>query len=169
MRCIDNIIIPLTVLLPPEILNDGTTIGIREGRRIVGNYYLTIEDLEEGRKFPDSICDVEMPVDIHHVNKETGTGLDNIWTKPYQVPFRCLQPLNIDNLLTAGRCISGSFLAHGSYRVTGNSVPIGEAAGIAAALAVEKGIPTAELDGSEVRDRVDAFRKRCCLKSEDLH
>jgi len=135
------------------------TIGIREGRRIVGNYYLTIEDLETGRKFSDSICDVEMPVDIHHVTKETGTGLDNIWTKPYQVPFRCLQPVNINNLLTAGRCISGSFLAHGSYRVTGNSVPIGEAAGIAAALAVEKGIQPAELDGLEVRDKVDAFRK----------
>jgi hypothetical protein len=134
-------------------------IGIREGRRIVGNYYLTFEDLDEGRKFPDSICDVEMPVDIHHVSKKTGTGLDNIWTKPYQVPFRCLQPLTMENLLTAGRCISGSFLAHGSYRVTGNSVPIGEAAGIAAALALEKGIPTAELDGTEVREKVDAFRR----------
>ena len=135
------------------------TIGIREGRRIVGKYYLTIDDLENGHTFDDGICDVEMPVDIHHVTKKIGTGLDNIWTKPYQVPFRCLQPKGVDNLLTAGRCISGSFLAHGSYRVTGDSVPIGEAAGIAAVMAVEKNIPAKNLDGKEVRASVDAFRK----------
>ncbi len=133
-------------------------IGIREGRRIVGKYYLTIDDLEEGRTFKDGICDVEMPVDIHHVTKKTGTGLDNIWTKPYQVPFRCLQPKDCGNLLTAGRCISGSFLAHGSYRVTGDSVPIGEAAGIAAAMAVEKDISPQNLVGTDVRARVNRFR-----------
>lgn len=133
-------------------------IGIREGRRIVGRYYLTIDDLGQGRQFPDSICDVEMPVDIHHVTKAIGTGLDNVWTKPYQIPFRCLQPQGCPNLLTAGRCISGSFLAHGSYRVTGDSVPTGEAAGLAAALAVEKGIAPSELDGTEVRTKVDGFR-----------
>ncbi len=134
------------------------TIGIREGRRIIGKYYLTIDDLEEGRSFSDGICDVIQAVDIHHVTKKTGTGLDNIWTKPYQVPFRSLQPKDCSNLLTAGRCISGSFLAHGSYRVTGNSVPIGEAAGIAASMAVEKDILPADLNGDEVRARVDAFR-----------
>ncbi len=133
-------------------------IGIREGRRIVGQYYLTIDDLQQGKKFPDGICDVEMVVDIHHVTKKIGTGLDNILTKPYQIPFRCLQPKDCDNLLTAGRCISGSFLAHGSYRVTGDSVPIGEAAGIAAAMALEKGIKPGELDGKEVRARVESFR-----------
>jgi FAD-dependent oxidoreductase family protein len=134
------------------------SIGIREGRRIVGKYYLTIDDLEKGRTFEDGICNVEMPVDIHHVTKKTGTGLENIWTKPYQVPFRCLQPKGCENLLTAGRCISGSFLAHGSYRVTGDSVPIGEAAGIAAAMAVEKDVAAQDLVGAEVRDRVDRFR-----------
>ncbi len=134
------------------------TIGIREGRRIVGKYYLTLDDLEQGKKFPDGICDVEMPVDIHHVTKKIGAGLDNIWTKPYQVPFRCLQPKDCDNLLTAGRCISGSFLAHGSYRVTGDSVPIGEASGIAAVMAVEEGINPGDLDGKKVRERVESFR-----------
>lgn len=136
------------------------TIGIREGRRIVGNYYLTIDDLEKGREFPDGICDVVQAVDIHHVTKRTGTGLDNIWTKPYQIPFRCLQPKNIRNLLTAGRCISGSFLAHGSYRVTGNSVPIGEAAGIAAAMALENNILPHDLNGEKVRERVEQFRSK---------
>jgi hypothetical protein len=134
-------------------------IGIREGRRIVGKYYLTIDDLDKGRTFADGICDVEMPVDIHHVTKQAGTGLENIWTKPYQVPFRCLQPKDCKNLLTAGRCISGSFLAHGSYRVTGDAVPIGEAAGIAAAMAVEKGIAPQDLDGAEVRAQVESFRR----------
>lgn len=134
-------------------------VGIREGRRIVGKYYLTIDDLEVGRSFDDGICNVEMPVDIHHVKKQEGRGLENIWTKPYQIPFRCLQPLNTTNLLTAGRCISGSFLAHGSYRVTGDSVPIGEAAGIAAAMAVEDDVKPSELNGIKVRKKVDAFRK----------
>jgi len=134
-------------------------IGIREGRRIVGKYYLTMDDLGNGRKFDDGICDVEFPVDIHHAKKEEGRSLYHEKTLPYQVPFRCLQPRDCPNLLTAGRCISGSFLAHGSYRVTGNAVPIGEAAGVAAVMAVEKDVSPSELDGVGVRRRVKKLRK----------
>ena len=139
----------------------GPCIGIREGRRIVGNYYLTADDLAEGRKFNDGICDVEFTVDIHHVDKKEGKDeeLYHLRTRPYQVPFRSLQARDCPNLLTAGRCISGSFEAHGSYRVTGNSVPIGEAAGVGAVMAVEKNIMPTGLEGTEVRDTVEKIRR----------
>ncbi len=101
---------------------------------------------------------IEIDSQLRIQPKKIGTGLDNILTKPYQIPFRCLQPKDCNNLLTAGRCFSGSFLANGSYRVTGDSVPIGEAAGIATAMALEKGIKPGELDGKEVRARVESFR-----------
>ncbi|MFC1558078.1 FAD-dependent oxidoreductase [candidate division KSB1 bacterium] len=134
-------------------------VGIREGRRIVGKYYLTIDDMKEGRKFNDGICDVQMVIDIHHPKKKEGMGLYNVKVQPYQIPLRSLQARDCNNLLTAGRCISGSFDAHASYRVTGDSVPIGEAAGVAAVMAVEKGIPPAELNGEEVRKMVEKQRK----------
>lgn len=134
-------------------------IGIREARRIVGKYYLTIDDLVNGRKFDDGICDVEFNIDIHHPKKKEGMGLYNVQIHPYQIPFRCLQARDCTNLLTAGRCISGSFDAHASYRVTGDAVPVGEAAGVAAVMAVEKGISPSELDGVQVRRRVEKLRK----------
>ncbi len=134
-------------------------IGIREGRRIIGKYYLTMDDMEKGRKFDDGICDVEFGIDVHHPKKEEGMGLYNVKTQPYQVPFGSLQARDCRNLLMAGRCISGSFDAHASYRVTGDSVPIGEAAGVAAVMAVEKGISPGELDGIKVREMVEKQRK----------
>lgn len=133
--------------------------GIREGRRIVGEYYLTLDDLTAGRQFDDGICDVQFNIDIHHPKKKEGMGLYNVEVKDYQIPFRCLQARDCDNLLTAGRCISGSFDAHASYRVTGDSVPVGEAAGVAAGMAVEKGISPSELNGAEVRKQVEKLRK----------
>ena len=65
--------------------------------------------------------------------------------EPYQVPFRCLVARDVDNLLTAGRCISGDHYALGSYRLTGSVVQTGEAAGLGAALAVERNVLPCEL------------------------
>ena len=112
-----------------------SVIGVRETRRITGEYVISDEDVKTGRKQPDGICCVTFGVDIHEPEKPEQT----CWTHPgFDIPFRSLVPLKVENLLTAGRCISGSFAAHAAYRVTGNCVTTGEAAGRAAARAVRE-------------------------------
>jgi succinate dehydrogenase/fumarate reductase flavoprotein subunit len=66
------------------------------------------------------------------------------------IPYRCLLPVNIDGLLVAGRCISGSHVAHGVYRVTGTCMAMGQAAGLAAAISAERDISPADLDRKEL-------------------
>ena len=128
-------------------------IGLREGRRIEGLYQVSREDLIAGRRFADGICLVNYPVDIHQLDdSEDATHRDGIITKPYHMPYRSLVAKAVTNLALAGRCVSGDFYAHASYRVTGNAVPMGEAAGIATALAHRFRQSYHELDGSLVRE-----------------
>jgi hypothetical protein len=91
----------------------------------------------EGAQFDDGVCTVRFVVDIHSLVKGEGGGYGSkgVKMKPYQIPLRSLIAKDIDNLMMAGRCISGDFYAHASYRVTGNAVPMGEAAGKVAAKA----------------------------------
>ncbi len=124
-------------------------IGVRETRRIMGEYMLTIEDMLAGARFEDGICTCAFKVDIHQPDGKSQEGM-SIPTKPYQIPYRCLVPLGVEGLLVAGRCISGTYEAHASYRVTGDCVPMGQAAGTAAALALDAGIPPRALDGRAV-------------------
>jgi len=101
-------------------------IGVRETRRIHGEYTISENDVRQGTTHPDGICHVYFGADIHEPDSNRQT---NIRTPGFDVPFRSLVPLNAENLLVAGRCISGSFVAHAAYRVTGNCLKIGEAAG----------------------------------------
>jgi hypothetical protein len=109
----------------------GSQIGVREGRRIHGLYRLTKEHLIQGTRFSDAVCRVTFPVDIHALDPSKGKGLDSggVKSKPYDIPLRALVARDVEGLLMAGRCISGDFWAHGSYRVTGNAVTMGESAG----------------------------------------
>jgi hypothetical protein len=134
-------------------------IGIRESRRILGRYYLTANEAIEGAQFPDGICDVTFNIDIHAFGGQARNdrGLSRQPVKPYQIPFGCLVPRDRKGLLTAGRCISGDHVAHASYRVTGDAAAIGEAAGVAAALAARAGCDVSELDGVEVRRALDGY------------
>lgn len=108
-------------------------MGVREARRITGEYVLTLEDMLEGRRFEDGITICGFPVDIHAPD-----GKEQVVShvQPYHIPYRSLVPLKLEGLLVAGRCISGTHEAHASYRVTGNCMAMGEAAGTAAAIAV---------------------------------
>jgi hypothetical protein len=110
-------------------------IGVREGRRIRGRYRVTAEDLINGVRHHDAVCRVTFPVDVHSLDGKGDKGFSNtgIKSKPYDIPLRALIAADVDGLYLAGRCISGDFLAHASYRVTGNAVAMGEAAGAAAA------------------------------------
>jgi hypothetical protein len=114
-------------------------VGVRESRRIKGEYILTIDDIVNARKFSDPVARNNYPVDIHNP-KGTGTKF-HYQMKPdqyHEIPYRCLLPLKIDNLLVAGRCISATFEAQSSIRIQSNCYAFGEAAGIAAALCVKK-------------------------------
>ncbi len=136
-----------------EILAVSSHIGVREGRRIEGEYTLTFDDITEGRRFEDGICTVSFPVDVHKIS--AGDKTDHKKGKrvsKYNIPYRSLVALACKNLLLAGRCISGDFYAHASYRVVGNVIPTGEAAGFAAAICVKENLIPSQIDGKRVRE-----------------
>jgi len=109
-------------------------IGTREGRRIQGQYRVTADDLLAGARFDDAVCEARFNFDVHATNPGQGKAADRVGrAKPYEIPLRALVAADVDNLFLAGRCLSGDFLAHSSYRVTGIAVATGAAAGLAAA------------------------------------
>ena len=128
-------------------------IGVREGRRIRGLYQVSLADLLEGRSQPDAICHVKAGIDIHALKPSFSNGFaDHKYkARPYDIPLRSLISADIPNLILTGRCISGDFYAHASYRVTGNMVPLGEAAGVLAALAVRENLSPAQVPYELVR------------------
>ncbi len=113
-------------------------MGIRESRRIVGEYILTEQDIFDCAHFPDAIGVASYPVDLHH---PVGGDCTLMWCPDcYDIPYRCLVPQKIDGLLCAGRNISATHLALASVRVMGPAMCLGEAAGKAAALCVKEGV-----------------------------
>ncbi len=139
-----------------EISQSGPQIGIRESRRVIGDHILTEEDVLEGRKFDDVIARGSYDVDIHN---PTGAGTVIKRLRPgesYDIPYRCLTPLGIDNLLIAGRPISSTHEAHSSLRIMPIAMAIGQAAGTAAALSVRGGIAPRVLDVSLLQSTLRA-------------
>lgn len=129
-----------------------SSVGVRESRNIVTEYVITAEDLLSKRKFPDSICRSDYPVDIHGktLNFSSVTVSDD--GKPwYELPFRSLVVKGIDNLLVAGRCLGADFTAQSSIRVQHSARASGEAAGIGAALALENNTAPRFINGADVR------------------
>ncbi len=116
-------------------------IGIREARRLHGLYKVSVDDLSRGARFEDAVCECHFGVDVHSTDPEKDKGLSHMGVKsrPYQIPYRALVAKDVEGLLMAGRCISGDWLAHASYRVTGTAVSLGEAAGRAAAFCAKTG------------------------------
>ena len=114
-------------------------IGVREGRRIKGLYTVSAEDIRCGRRHSDAICHVTFGIDVHATDPDKGKGIEAVkFGNPgYDIPLRALISADIPNLLLTGRCISGDFLAHASYRVTGNTTVLGEAAGKLAAFSTQ--------------------------------
>lgn len=129
-------------------------IGTREGRRIHGRYTVTAEDMRGGVRHEDAVCRVSYWIDVHSTDPGKGKDFESepFRTQPYDIPLRALVAKDVDNLLMAGRCISGDFLAHSSYRVTGVAVALGQAAGAAAALSVQQKRPTLDVPITQLRD-----------------
>lgn len=123
------------------ILSGAAQLHIRESRIIRGDYQLTEEDIRDGSRFPDCIAIGAWPVDIHPSDGYVGVHPHKEHAPvPYEIPYRCLLPREIDGLLVAGKPISTTHRAHGSTRVPGTSLATGQAAGVAAALSAQTGI-----------------------------
>jgi hypothetical protein len=128
-------------------------IGVREGRRVRGLYTITAKDLAEGARHDDAVCRCAFPVDVHSTDprKHKGIPSQGVRAKPYDIPYRALIAKDVKGLLMAGRCISGDFLAHSSYRVTGDAAAMGQAAGTAAALAAKSTRLPQDVPWAEIR------------------
>jgi len=121
------------------VMQSGVNVGVRETRRILGEYQLTVDDVLSARKFDDAIARGAYPVDIHNP-KGAGTVLKRLPPgEAYDIPLRCLLPQRTDRLIVAGRCISGTHEAHSSYRVMPIVMATGQAGGVCAALAAREG------------------------------
>jgi hypothetical protein len=137
-------------------------VGVRETRRVRGRYRMTREDVIEGARFEDGIARSRYFIDIHapsgpvdpHAAPEGGARAEFTPKRYYEIPFRCLQPEGVENLLVACRAISTTFEAHAATRVMATMHAVGEAAGRAAGIARERGTELVEVPGAEVRRRV---------------
>lgn len=142
------------------------SMGIRESRRILGDYYLTAEDYLARRTFDDEICRNSYYLDVHRSKGEVKRLPDGTPDPRYQthrygkgeshgVPYRCLTPKGLSNVLVAGRSISADRPVHGSTRVMPVCLCMGEAAGKAAALAKDmKRVDVHAVDVKELRRQI---------------
>lgn len=132
------------------LMNFSTQIGIRETRRLIGEYRLTREDVLGARQFDDAIAQCGAPIEDHTPGRSTrweyvpdgGT---------YDIPFRALLPVGVLNLVVAGRCLSADHDAHASVRSMGQCMAMGQAAGTAAALVTKHGVTFKALPVSELQ------------------
>jgi hypothetical protein len=132
-------------------VQSGVTVGVRETRRIRGDYQLTADDVLSARKFEDVVARCAYPIDIHNP-RGPGTVIQRLPPgEAYDIPLRCLLPQGADRLLVAGRCLSGTHEALSSYRVMPVAMATGQAAGVCAALAVRTGQATREVATAEVQ------------------
>ncbi|MGB2800475.1 MAG: FAD-dependent oxidoreductase [Dehalococcoidia bacterium] len=132
------------------IVDTPTQVGVRSTRRLVGQYVLSRDDVLKGAHFDDAICRCAWPIELHAEGKSTVLE----FLEPgeyYEIPYRCLLPREVANMIVAGRCLSASYEAQASARVSGPCMAMGEAAGIAAVLALKKDGNVAEVDISELQ------------------
>ena len=134
-----------------ELVSTGVQIGVRESRRVLGEYLLTAEDLLESKPFEDTVALGGYPIDIHN---PTGAKTETTHLKPgqfYYIPLRALIVKGLDNLLVCGRCISATHEAGAAIRVTPIAMGVGQAAGAAAGLAAASEIVLRTLSPEKVR------------------
>ena len=134
-------------------------VGVRETRRVMGEYVVTAEDMASGKQFPDAVVhNAYFCIDIHN---PSGAGQAETNAKPHEVeqydlPYRAFVPLKIDGLLTCGRCISGTHRAHASYRIMNTAMAMGQAIGLAASLCARENVIPRELSVEKLREAIRA-------------
>ena len=141
-----------------RLKGSASTLGVRESRRIMGRHLLTEQELMEGKTFPDTVVHrAHFALDIHNPAGPGQAVHDERRPhspKPYDIPFSAMCPLGCDNLITAGRCISGTHAAHSSYRVMRICMAMGQAAGAAAAIMCRTGATTETIDVDAIRSHL---------------
>ncbi len=139
------------------LINSAPCIGVRESRRVIGEYMMTADDVLSCRKFKDGIARGNYPIDIHNPTG-TGTTLRALPTDEYYtVPLKALIPKGAKNLLVAGRCISVTHEAQASIRIMPIVCCIGEGAGVAAAMALSTGKNINEVDIKLVQQKLKKY------------
>ncbi|WP_270934862.1 FAD-dependent oxidoreductase [Falsiroseomonas oryzae] len=140
-----------------RLMDTATQIGVRETRRILGEYTLTLGDLKNGRRFEDVIALCGYPVDIHDPTGAGGGVTPDLQVaNAYEIPFRVMVPQDIDGLLVAGRAVSATHEALAAIRVMPPCFAMGQAAGSAAAMAVARGIAPRTVSIPELHARLRA-------------
>lgn len=138
------------------VISSAPFLGIRETRRIMGEYVLSEEDVLAGREFEDAVLRAAYPIDIHDA-KGKGTTFHQVGGDgSYDIPYRCLVPRGVEGLLVAGRCISTDHAAQGSTRVMVTAMAMGQAAGAAAALCCRQGAMPREINVPALREALAA-------------
>jgi hypothetical protein len=142
-------------LADARIASLATHLGVRESRRIVGEYVLTADDVLRGRRFPDSIGCGAYGIDLHKTAPVSGKeSLDDTWIElddAYDFPYRCLVPRGLESLLVCGRPISTTHKAMASTRVMNQCMVTGQAAGVAAAIASMRALPIRDVPIHELQ------------------
>ena len=141
----------------------GSLLGIRESRRITGDYVLCLDDFKKRAVFPDEIGRYCYPVDIHASKPDAANykqfaeefkTLRYKQGESYGIPYRVLVPQKLSNVLVAGRCVSSDRYIQGSIRVMPGCFITGQATGVAAAIAIEKGADTRGVPVPELQARL---------------
>lgn len=150
------------------MVSTASLLGTRESRRIVGEYVLQDEDILQEKEWDDSIGYGSFFIDVHNC---TGPGMDEETYRPhagfkYQIPYRCIVPKAVDNLLVAGRCISVTHRALGSTRVMPQCGLLGEAAGTAAAMSIKANVTPRKLDTDALQKQLKA--QGAIVDAEDI-
>ena len=175
------------------LIDTAPLLGVRETRRVLGEYVLTAKDLAQWRHFDDVITISGHGYDLHNPDAPGNikwaemeidgktcyaichTGYGSSWLPPggvdaltdgfgrkgddmrfpkpayYDIPYRCLVPAKVDNLLVAGRCLSADFMAQSGCRLVMACMNMGQAAGTATALSLKQDIPPRKVDRVELQ------------------
>lgn len=126
-------------------------VGVRESRHIIGEYMLSASDVMTGKDFPDSIACGGHPLDISPLPPDIHPEKFNFNHWRFHIPYRIMLPKGVDGLLVTGRCVSASRGASGAIRPTAQCMAMGEAAGVAAAMAVKGSVTPKNIDIAELR------------------
>jgi hypothetical protein len=137
-----------------ELLYTAPQLGVRETRRVVGQYTLTGEDVVQQRQFEDVVAQSCYMIDIHLPDQEGTTLIKLPRGTHYDIPFRCLVPPTLRNVVLTGRCISCTHEALASLRVQAIAMALGQAAGVAAAQAAQSRLDVAALPVDQVQKRL---------------
>jgi len=149
-----------------KLVSTGSLLGVRETRRVLGDYVLGLDDFKARAVFDDEIGRFAYPVDIHastpddeHFEKfeEEFRTLRYGPGESYGIPYRALVPRGLSNVLVAGRCVSADRYIQGSVRVMPACFITGQAAGLAAAIAVEQNTDTRGFAIAELQQRLKSI------------